>query len=91
MRGWPVVARRRVPDELAHEGEVAVDTDRSGVARLVAGDEAQQRRLADAVRTDERHPLTVADMERHVVEEGRPPGRRQQRWLTVMAPTGRRR
>ena len=56
------------------KAEVAVDPDRAGVARLVAGDEAQQRRLADAVGADERHPVAVADVERDVVEQGRPTG-----------------
>ena len=35
----------------------------------VAGDDAQQGRLAGAVRSDQRHLRAVADAERHVLEQ----------------------
>ena len=56
-------------DELAHDPEPAVDRDRAGRCVLVAGDDADERRLAHTVRADESAVLSVTDSERHVVEE----------------------
>ena len=63
-------ARRAVPDELVHDAEPAADRDRAAVRRLVAADDAQQRRLARAVGADQGRRGALADAERHLVEQG---------------------
>ena len=62
-----VVADRA--DELAHDAGAPVDPHRSVGRLVVAGEDPQHGRLADAVRTDERDALAVADPERDVVEQ----------------------
>ena len=42
--------------------------DAAGLGRDRAGDRLEQGRLAGAVRTDDRHELALADLERHVGE-----------------------
>ena len=56
-------------DELAHHAEPAGARDRADRHRQVAGDHPQQRRLAGAVRPDQRDLGALADPERHVGEE----------------------
>jgi hypothetical protein len=57
------------PDELAHHSHAAVDARVAFVERDVAREHAEERRLARAVRADERDVLAVADAERHVAEQ----------------------
>ena len=56
-------------DELAHHAEPAIDADRATGRIHVAGDQRQQRRLADAVGADERGPLAVADGEADIMQQ----------------------
>ncbi len=56
-------------DELAHHSDAAVDGEGAGRRGELAGDEPEQRRLADAVGPDEGDPLTVADREADVPEQ----------------------
>ena len=46
----------------------AVDDDSPAVGTLEAGDQVEQRRLADARLADECHELALRDGERHIVE-----------------------
>ena len=46
--------------------------DSAGVWRLLPREDAQERRLADAVRPDHAEPVTGRNRERHVVEDGAP-------------------
>ena len=55
----PVVAERRV----------APEHDRAAVGLDLLGDDAQERRLAGAVRRDERHAVPDREGEGHVLEE----------------------
>jgi hypothetical protein len=57
---------------LAHDAEPAGAGDRAGVRDEVAGDDAQQRRLARAVRADQGDLRPLADPEGHVVEQHPP-------------------
>ncbi len=56
-------------DELVHHADLAVDADRSLAGGQVAGDQFEQRRLADAVGADDRHPFAVTDPEPDVAEQ----------------------
>jgi hypothetical protein len=56
-------------DELPHHAEPAAVRHPARGRRQVAGDEAQQGRLAGAVRPDERDVRAVADAERHVLQQ----------------------
>ena len=62
-------ARAAVADELVHDAEGAPDRHCSGVRGLVAADDAQQRRLAGAVRADQRGRGAFADAERDLVQQ----------------------
>ena len=70
-------------DQLAHEGQVAVDADGAGVTTLVAADEPQQRGLSGTVGADEADVLAVADVERHIVEQGGSAGAAGARRLAI--------
>ena len=56
-------------DELAHHPEATAVRHAAGVRGEVPGDQPQQRRLARAVRADERGRDAVADPERDVVKQ----------------------
>ena len=60
--------RNRTPAATASRGSAkttsrAVDRDRAGVARVDAGEDLHQRRLAGAIRAEERHDLARRDDE----------------------------
>src|SRR5882672_4996794 len=52
----------------APRGLLAVDEDFTGIGRGQASDDAQQRGLAAAARTEQRHQLALADLERDPVQ-----------------------
>jgi len=56
-------------DELAHHADATAVADGSGFGPDVAGDQPQQRRLAGAVRADERDLAPLANAKAHIVEE----------------------
>ena len=66
------VLAERGADDLPHHAEPAGAGHRAGVRHQVAGDDPQQRRLAGAVRADQRDLGALADPERHVVEQHSP-------------------
>ena len=61
-------------DVLAHHAQPAGSGHHPGVWHQLAGDDAQQRRLARAVGADQRDLGALADPERHVVEQHPPIG-----------------
>ena len=64
--------RRRVvggTDELVHHAERTVDTDGAGGRGGVADHEAEQRRFSHTVRSDQRDPVAVADVEADLAKE----------------------
>ncbi len=64
----PALTSWRITPEAAGAGHSP------GVRDQVAGDDAQQRRLARAVRTDQRDLGALTDPERHLVEQHPPVG-----------------
>ena len=61
-------------DQLMHHPEPPVDVHAPPVDRHLAGDRAEQRRLARAVRPDQRDVLAGPDPEGHIGEELVAPG-----------------
>ena len=55
--------------ELTHDAQPAVDVHAALIRGLIAGDDPEQRGLADAVGTHERDVLAVADAEADVAQE----------------------
>ena len=56
-------------DVLGHEADAAADRDLALLGLQLAGQDAQQRALADAVGADERHVVAGRDAERHALEQ----------------------
>ena len=56
-------------DHLPHHAEPAAAGHYAGVWLEVSGDDAEQRRLAGTVGSDQRHLGALADAERHVVQQ----------------------
>ena len=74
-----VGARHRAPraHELVHHPEPAVDLHAALVGPQVAADDAQERRLARAVRADERRRAPLGDAEGEVGQQRPPVGERE--------------
>ncbi len=49
-----------------------IDLDRTGIARDGAAENLHQRRFPGAVLADQRHDLTLADSQAHVIERNNP-------------------
>ena len=58
-----------VADQLAHHTQAAVDRDRAAGRCGLAGDQSQQRALADTVGPDQRDPVSVADGEVDIAQQ----------------------
>ena len=72
-RRQQLVDRRAVADradELGHDGHAAVHGDGAVCSRQLAADDAQEGGLPGAVDADEGDVVTVADVERRVLEQG---------------------
>src|SRR4051794_40328418 len=61
-------------DELRHVQSAAVDAERALRLLFLTGQDAEQRRLADAVGADQSRARTRVDLEGDVVEEDPAPG-----------------
>ena len=66
LAGCPLVLLGQVPDG----GRRRVEGDRSGIGLVEAGEEAQQRRLADSVGTGDPDAALWSDGQRHPLENG---------------------
>ncbi len=69
VHGRPSHRADAVPDELVHHAERAADRHDAPVRGLVTPDDAEEGRLARAVRADQRGGRPLADAEGHLIEQ----------------------